>query len=470
MYSLHDVEITGLSLDRILTCETESRIGEHSTLMVSGYIDKEEELLYGVSECQDIEVLIHDGEGTKILFSGIVASIRITESGQMKTAWIEGKSRSWLMDRTRHSRSFQDPQISYQALTEEILKDYGESSLIYAADSKETGRLIIQYEETDWAFLKRVLSQAGLTLTPDSRKPGLKLYAGVPDLSGGMLQYDVLEMDKDMESYYRLKANNREVHAADFTRYIISSGQLMGIFETADIQGRSLAAYSCRYSFGDQDMTGIYSLQSPRGMAAQASYPMHLTGAALMAKVVNVAKDKIQAAMEIDGAHIERAVHWFPYSTMSASPDGSGWYCMPEVGDGVRIYFPSRLETEAVALSAVSNYDSPQGGSDRMQDPNNRYLRTRFGQELALNPDYFKLSCSKEGEEKSSITILTDGTLGIQAKETVSVQAKEKITLHAENELSVHVREQFIMQSYQGGHILSEEKKIMIRGTEVKFD
>lgn len=92
---------------------------------------------------------------------------------------------------------------------------------------------------------------------------------------------------------YRLKANNREVHVADFTQYIISSGQLMGIFETADIRGQSLAVYSYRYSFYDQDMTGIYSLQSPREMAAQASYPMHLIGAALMAKVVDVAKDKI---------------------------------------------------------------------------------------------------------------------------------------------------------------------------------
>jgi len=467
MYSLHDVKVTGLSLDKILACEIQSHIGEHSTLKLSGLVENEEEFLYGVSDGQDIEVIIQGSEGTKILFSGIVTGVSITESGQMKTACVEGKSRSWLMDRTKHSRSFQNAHITFQALTQEILKDYTGSSLIYTGDSQEIGNLIIQYEETDWDFLKRVLSLVGLALTPDSQKAGLKLFAGVPKFPETALSYTVLEMDKDMDSYYYLKANKREVHAADFTQYIISSEQLMGIFDTAAVQGQPLAVYAYQYSFEQQEMIGTYCLQSAKGLVVQASYPMHLIGAALMAKVVRVSKNKIQAAMEIDGAHIERAVHWFPYSTLSASPDGSGWYCMPEIDDDVRIYFPSKQEAEAIALSAVSNYDAPQGGSDRMQDPNNRYFRTKYGQELALNADSVKLSCN---ENKSSITILTDGTIRIQAQESVNVQAKEKITLHAENELSIRVKDQFLMQSNQGGLVLSEGNKIIIRGTEVKFD
>ncbi len=467
MYSLHDVKVTGLSLDKILACEIQSHIGEHSTLKLSGLVENEEEFLYGVSDGQDIEVIIQGSEGTKNLFSGIVTGVSITESGQMKTACVEGKSRSWLMDRTKHSRSFQNAHITFQALTQEILKDYTGSSLIYTGDSQEIGNLIIQYEETDWDFLKRVLSLVGLALTPDSQKAGLKLFAGVPKFPETALSYTVLEMDKDMDSYYYLKANKREVHAADFTQYIISSEHLMGIFDTAAVQGQPLAVYAYQYSFEQQEMIGTYCLQSAKGLVVQASYPMHLIGAALMAKVVRVSKNKIQAAMEIDGAHIERAVHWFPYSTLSASPDGSGWYCMPEIDDDVRIYFPSKQEAEAIALSAVSNYDAPQGGSDRMQDPNNRYFRTKYGQELALNADSVKLSCN---EDKSSITILTDGTIRIQAQESVNVQAKEKITLYAENALSIRVKDQFLMQSNQGGLVLSEGNKIIIRGTEVKFD
>lgn len=44
---------------------------------------------------------------------------------------------------------------------------------------------------------------------------------------------------------------------------------------------------------------------------------------------------------------------------MSASQDGSGWYYMSEIGDTVRVYFPTKHTKDAIALSAVSNYEAP---------------------------------------------------------------------------------------------------------------
>lgn len=43
-----------------------------------------------------------------------------------------------------------------------------------------------------------------------------------------------------MDGYYELKANGREVHASDFTRYTVVSEQLMGIFDPVRIQGNPL--------------------------------------------------------------------------------------------------------------------------------------------------------------------------------------------------------------------------------------
>lgn len=86
------------------------------------------------------------------------------------------------------------------------------------------------------------------------------------------------------------------------------------------------------------------------------------------------------------------------------------------------IYFPSKAESEAIALSAVSNYDAPQSGEDRMSDPDNRYLRTKSGQELALAPGYIKLSC---GKAASAVTIQTDGKVKIQSQSMVKAMAQE---------------------------------------------
>lgn len=466
MYSLHDIEVTGLDLAEVLECEIDSRAGDHSTLVILARMSQED-FLFEIPDCQDFEVLLREGKDRKILFSGILTDIQMSEKGQVKTVRIEGKSRSWLMDREKHSRSFQNPRMTFEGLVREILTDYGETDLNYAAQEKEIKSLIVQYEETDWEFLQRVLSQTGAMLTPDSRQPGLKLYVGIPKLLETECFHYILDMEKDMDGYYELKANGREVHATDFTRYRVASEELLGIFAPVSIQRTSFVVYAYRYSFAGQEMQGTYEVQSAKGLTRTAIYPMHLIGVALNGNVVNVSGTKVQVSMEIDGYNAKRAHYWFPYSTLSASSDGSGWYCMPEIGDDVRIYFPSKKESEAIALSAVSNYDAPQDGEDRMSDPDSRYLRTVSGQELVLAPDYMKISC---GKALSAVTIQTDGKIKIQSQSIVKAMAQEEIALHAEQSVTFHVSEQFVMHSLSGGQIASCEGNVIMQGTEVNFD
>jgi hypothetical protein len=470
MYSLHDVEVVGLDLGKILECEIESQIGEHSTLSLHVLID-DEEFLYGIPDCREIEVILQGGSTAESLFSGIVTAVSMNEDGQVKTAWIEGKSRSWLLDREKHSRSFQDGSMGYRALVKEVLKgykgQYDEGSLRYVPTDREIGVPLVQYEETDWAFLKRVLSREGITITPDSRGEGKGIFAGAPCVESGKVPFRIVEAEKDMGSYYALKACGRSVHAAEFTKYKIASEHLLGIFSEVEIEGHPYSVYSYRYSFVGHEMEGLYSLQSPEGLTVVPSYPMQLIGAAMAGKITAVSGTKVRAALKIDGGHTERAVHWFPYSTLSASPDGSGWYCMPEIGDSVMIYFPSKHEEEAVALSAVSNYVAPKGGRDRMADPNSRYLRNRFGQELMLCPEYARLSC---GGETSQVTVLDSGRIDIVARDKVTVEAQETIYLHAEEDVSFRMANKFEADSTDGGQLICYEDKVYMNGTKVRQD
>ena len=69
-----------------------------------------------------------------------------------------------------------------QELVARVLADYPGSDCFYAAPEAEAGRLMVQYEETDWEFLQRVLSGTGAVLTPDCCQEGIRLYAGIPKL------------------------------------------------------------------------------------------------------------------------------------------------------------------------------------------------------------------------------------------------------------------------------------------------
>lgn len=467
-YSLHDVKVKGIQAAKILDCQVEARYGEHSCLTILAYAKEPEELLYGIPSFQPVEVELKNGSESVLLFSGVISDVQIQAGTAAKIVRIEGKSYSWLMDLTKRSRSFQDKGMSYQALAQAVLKDYPGSSLFYTGPEQSVGSLVIQYEETDWEFLQRVLSLAGIAATPESRRAGFCLYAGIPPMPASGLSGVVQNIDKDMASYYYLKANGRPVPAAAFTRYQVTSGQPLGILERVNAGGQLLTVYACRYTFYDQELCCTFGLQRAEGLAKAAVYPMHLIGTALLGEIQKTSGSKVQVAMEIDKTSGNPALYWFPYSTISASTDGSGWYCMPEIGDSVRVYFPSKYEREAVALSAVSSYAAPAGGGeDRMQDPNSRYLKTKTGQELALAPGHMRLSC---GKGKSAVTIHNSGKISIQAVSAVEAEAEEELTVHAEEELLLHAKEGIILQSLSGGAAKLEGNKAAFQGTEVKLE
>lgn len=467
-YNLHDIKVIGLELSNIFYCKVEGRLGEHSCMELHAFLDNKEEFLYELPSYHPVELQIEGEAGVIVLFSGVVTEINFEASSEMNIVKIEGKSYSWLMDLIQKSRSFQDVKMSCTAFLSSIMADYQDSSVFYAAQDMPIGKLIVQYEETDWQFLKRVFSMAGMTVTPYEYQAGIKIYVGIPALSQNKIPYQVRKIDKDMESYYYLKANGRPVNASDFTSYQISSQQLFRLFDTIDVNGLPFSVYSYTYDFSSQEMIGIYDLQMAQGLLVNTIYPMHLIGVALMGKVVNVSGTNVQVALEIDHESGNPAVFWFPYSTMSASPNGSGWYCMPEPGDDVRIYFPSKNEQEAVALSSVSNYPAPKGGgTDRMQDPNTRYLRTKAGQELALTPGQMVLSC---GGGISSLTILNDGTITVSAQQKILVEATGTVTLHAEENLTVQAQGLVSLQSLEGGKVAIGGSEIQFSGTEVKLD
>ena len=466
-YSLHDLKVIGMETAEILSCRIEGKTREHTSLSLRTYVENEETIVYEMLYCQPLEVHARGEAGEEVLFCGVISNVQIHHLADVSILEIEGKSASWLMDITKKSRSFQNQQMRYAELVAEVLKDYPGSNMLYAAQDAPTGSLILQYEETDWTFLKRVMSKIGATITPESRHRGIAVYAGVPALEGREISYQIKTMEKDMDTYYYLKANGRQVQAVDFTRYMISSRELLGIFEQVAVEGVCLTVDSFQYLFEGEGIEGIYTLQMARGLVKAEIYPMQLIGAALMGKVVNVSGDRIQAALEIDGGVACRAAFWFSYSTMSASPNGSGWYCMPEIGDDVRIYFPSKHETEAIALSAVSGYERPESGDDCMGDPNSRYLRTKSGQELALAPGHMKLSCAGG---KAALMVKSDGSISITAANSVHLTAEEKIVLHAKEKMILHAQDRIELQSTEGGSISLADSKAVFHGTTVNLD
>lgn len=214
-------------------------------------------------------------------------------------------------------------------------------------------------------------------------------------------------------------------------------------------------------------MVCTYYLQNKQGLKVKKQYPMHLIGVALEGSIVDTKADKVLVHLDIDPAFQKSRGYWFPYSTMSASSDGSGWYCMPEKGDVVRVYFPSKYTAQAIALSAVSNYRAG-GGKDKMGDPNTKFLSTRHNKSVILAPDKIRIACDGSA---AVLDITADGKVSICANKEVNLVAKEDIDISAVNELNIHAEKMVQIFCDKGAQaVLTEDGYAVFKGTEVKVN
>lgn len=102
-----------------------------------------------------------------------------------------------------------------------------------------------------------------------------------------------------------------------------------------------------------------YYLLETKGELRQMSYGnKKIIGASMKGNVTAVKKDTVKVVLMEDKTGGWAGQKWFAYSTIYSSPDGTGWYCMPEKGDSVRLYFPNENEAEAYVNSSVNEQSS----------------------------------------------------------------------------------------------------------------
>lgn len=116
--------------------------------------------------------------------------------------------------------------------------------------------------------------------------------------------------------------------------------------------------------------------------------------------------------------------YWFSFSTVYSSADGSGWYCMPEIGDRVRLYFPASQESKAYVASAYH-----EEGSSLRQHPERKFWRNKDGKEIQLSPERIVLTNNDgtyiELSDNDGIEIVSEGSVTIKAKENLHIRSQE---------------------------------------------
>ena len=177
-----------------------------------------------------------------------------------------------------------------------------------------------------------------------------------------------------------------------------------------------------KYSRGE--LIHTYYLRSIKRMGNTCIFNEKYAGYSFLAKVIEIREDKVKIILDGDENENQNNSQWFPYSTGYSSPDGSGWYCMPEIGDRVRLQLPDSKEEHAYVISAV-HMPADKG----RKNPDFKSFKTKYGKELLFMPDSIKLTNNKG----MSIKISDRNGISIKSNKNISITAKENLTISSED-------------------------------------
>lgn len=426
---------------RILNYHGIKQINEHARAELKGEIPigKKEEYARTGRKLTWVQVVAISQETEYILFYGIIEQMQFTVSGGTCMMSLTLRSGTSMMDEKERTRSFQNKELTYSELLETCKQGYDHTARIMTAGREQIiDQFIMQYKETDWEFIKRLAGMVHTVIIADCSTEGQKYYFGMPNrrpsIEGNPEEY---ETQCDIQEYWYKKNRGISVTPSDTTSYVWESREIYELGNWGEIEGQQLYVWKILTTMKGYELYHKYYMKPKPGFQMPVQYHPRLSGVSLLGKVKKVKEEKVQIELFGDENKTEAGACWFPFATVYSSPDGTGWYCMPEIGDTVRLYFPTDREPDAYVASAY--HEEEKAFRKR---PECKFWRNKEGMEIRLEPEKITLT-NNDGayiqlSEDDGIEIVSDKTVTIRAKEELDItSANSSIELSAPNKITL---------------------------------
>ncbi|WP_315076439.1 late control protein D [uncultured Clostridium sp.] len=462
------IRVDGYNVLSIKYMKIDTTINEHGTLKLKAILENGDiNDIYSTTDNKTIEVYYDETEKTT-LFYGVVTDVEISVELGVYTIELEAKTLSYLMDIKLKLRSFQHISLSTHKLVNLIMKDYLNANYILNIPDEEVKELIIQYEESDWELLKRIASKYNVGLFPVIDDKTIKFTMAIPNQEKELLSDNIShEIKKDVEEYRYMLINNLEdAKEIDYITYKITNYEVLKLGDSINFMGQKFFVFKGEYEIKNGILENTYELRIKNGLRQKRIFNTAVIGSSINGKIMKIQGSQVKIHLNIDKSQDESSAYLFDFSTMSASEDGSGWYCMPEIGDSVKVYFPTKDEDEAFAVSAVSEYKQmATENEDSMGNPDNKYLRTKHNKQVKLTPGGIFISCDSG---QAQMNLSNDGVLSISSQKDVNINAKGNIKIQAEKSFLISSTKSINFAcDKNGGLNFDSEGQIKELGTKV---
>lgn len=412
------------------TISVKKQTGKHTCATLRGTVLAESyQTLDAITATSELQIGL---EGvTEHLFHGPVTYLDMLNQtageGQYRELYLEAMSYTCLLDQKKEKLAYQKTSATYSELIDIVLSGY--SNLKYLFGPRMSGealdRFVVQYEETDWELLARLASQQQCPLVACHNTTGINFTVGVV---WGEHAYTIpkaeengIETVYDQNYYLRWNAEDAEAPVFEIGDAIVCKGKTCYVKEAEVTVEDHVLRQSCL-------------LCEKEGFAVPEINNEYLTGLSLPGSVKDVRGNQLMVTLDIDAS--EETERWFVYSTFYST-----FYCMPEKGDRINLYFPDSMEDHAFVLNSVratpgevnvggSAGTAGSGGSSKTQESTQEGTDSENQEEVfdmtpyldrLLNSEYAKLidigvtfgDDTESGQEQSVSSAETAGNAGI---------------------------------------------------------
>jgi phage baseplate assembly protein gpV len=437
-----------------------SKPNQHTRVSFCGMVDEtqKDSCIEKAGTQDQIEINLTDaGQKVQTLFKGVVTQISVKTVRGIYYLEVEALSNTYLLDLKLKNRSFQNLQMSYNELFQKVLADYSKGSFTdRTTQGAKLQGVIIQFKETDWTLLVRAASQLGRVLIPDHTADSPRFWIGVPEGPERQITNAHYILEKNLAEY-RISSQNFTTGKAeiDFAGFRVESNQVLDIGDQVQFQGVNLVIAQVMGAFQQGVLKYEYLLTRKDALRQNKIVNQQLSGVSLHGKVIDRRQDQVRIHLEMDKDQNKEEAYWFKVVTSYTTEGNSGWYCMPEPGDRVRLYLSNCQEESATVLGGlrVSGATNP-----KTSDPRIKFFGNTHGKELKMDARELRFTAKESQTGKMFIKL--------DVEEGVEIQSDQKIQVESNNDI-VWDAKTIAIDAQQGVYLACNESSIIIDNRRV---
>ncbi|WP_263560679.1 deaminase domain-containing protein [Paenibacillus polymyxa] len=433
---------------RLRNVHMNHELGEHARLKITGVLEgnQADTIITKASSDDEVELWYSDAKDQKHpLFIGQLYCVDVEHTHQEVLVTLDIISHSFKLDTQLKNRSFQHINQKYVGIVDAVLADYkGSDKIDEAFEKKATGQFIMQYQETDWTFLKRLASHVGALLVPNIVSHHAQIWIGIPQARQHIHLKEVpFSLQRKIAPYLDQDANGwRSANIGDYTRYTFEWDQMLQLGDEVERNHETYVITKREGQLIRGLMTWSYECALTGGLKVPKIYNRTIIGAAIEGKILEVSRNQVRLHLDMDDQQNPKDAQWFPYS----AEGNQVWYLIPEKGAQVKLYFPSADEDDAMVIQsvrtkpssvAVSSSHAAQGAviespTERHQrktaDPGVKSFANPQGKEISLGTSELSMSAQ---EGSLYISMNTHNGVSLNSTQRVQIQAAGSLSLSA---------------------------------------